>query len=204
MLADAVAPLTFWPISVSLSFKLSNNVANNIVLLYEIKKHISFQWIVNGTTVIFYIDDFKVASKLNSLDRQLQLPNGFKLHLRVYPGFPNITMNEKVKEKMKLVMAKRYNAVNKALDLTKFHADPDLQEFFCVLFKPIVLITVLDIIKENIPELEAINLGENRLSTFIAIKKLPNKIPNVKILHLGKNSVSIFKIFFLKISFTEG
>lgn len=129
------------------------------------------------------------------MDRQLQLPNGFKLHVRVYPGFPNIIMNDKIKEKIKLVMAKRYNAVNKALDLTKFHADPDLQDFFCVLFKPIVLITVLDIIAENIPELEALNLGENRLATFMAIKKLTSKIPNVKILHIGKNNVSIYVYF---------
>lgn len=97
-----------------------------------------------------------------------------------------------MKQKMKLVMAKRYNVANKSLDLSKFHADPDLQDYFCVLFKPIVFIAILDIIAENIPELEAINLFENRLSTFNSIKKIQNKIPNVKILHIGKNYVSIF------------
>lgn len=89
-------------------------------------------------------------------------------------------------------MAKRYNAVNKSLDLSKFHADPELQDYFCVLFKPIIFIAVLDIIAENIPQLEAINLFENRLSTFNSIKKLSTKIPHVRILHIGKNNVSIF------------
>lgn len=141
--------------------------------------------------VSFYIDEYRLADKLNNLDRQLPLPNGFKLHLRVNPGFPNVEVNQTVKEKIKLVMAKRYNAVNKSLDLSKFHSDPDLQDFFCVLFKPVILVVVLDIIAENIPELEAINLFDNRLTSFNTIKKLSNKIPNVKILHIGKNNVSI-------------
>lgn len=149
--------------------------------------------------VTFYVDEFKVADKLNNLDRQLPLPNGFKLHLRVYPGFPSVDMNQAMKDKMKQVMAKRYNAVNKSLDLTKFHADPDLQDSFCVLFKPIVFIAILDIIAENIPQLEAINLCDNRLNTFNSIKKLSNKIPNVTRLHIGKNNVSIqnFNLCFL-------
>lgn len=55
------------------------------------------------------------------------MPNGFRLMVRVYPGTPNVDMTPSIKEKIKVVMAKRYNAVNKALDLTKFHADPELQ-----------------------------------------------------------------------------
>lgn len=134
---------------------------------------------------------------LNNLDRELQLPNNFKLHIRVYPGFPNVDVNQTIKQKMKLVMAKRYNAVNKSLDLSKFHADPELQDHFCVLFKPIIFIAILDIIAENIPELEAINLFENRLSTFNSIKKIQSKIPNLKILHIGKNNVSVFRFILL-------
>lgn len=61
------------------------------------------------------------------------MPDGFKLIIRVNSGMPNIEINNTVKEKIKLTMAKRYNVVNKALDLTKFHNDPDLQEYFCAL-----------------------------------------------------------------------
>ncbi|KAJ8956646.1 hypothetical protein NQ318_014000 [Aromia moschata] len=146
-------------------------------------------WQVFGTTCTFYVDEDKVAEKLRSLDKQIQLPNGFKLFVRVYPGSPNVDMNTELKEKIKLVMAKRYNSATKALDLTKFHADPDLQNYFCALFKPIVFLTVLEIIAENIPELEALNLFDNKISILSFLKKSTKKISNLKILHMGNNKL---------------
>ncbi|XP_050298409.1 nuclear RNA export factor 1-like isoform X2 [Anthonomus grandis grandis] len=161
LFVENVAPLSFWPIS----------------------------WHSNGHTVFFYVDDQKVAQKLLDLDKKVQLPNGFKLLVRVQPGTPNVDMTSSTKEKMKLVMAKRYNAANKALDLTKFHADPDLQDCFCALFKPIVFIAVLDIIKENIPDMEALCLNDNKVSVFGFLKNVQKSIPNLKILHLGNNKI---------------
>ncbi|XP_074032061.1 nuclear RNA export factor 1 [Leptinotarsa decemlineata] len=161
LFVDKLAPLPFWPIA----------------------------WQVYGSTVMFYVDDFKVAEKLFNLSRTVQMPNGFNLIIRVHPGCPNVDMTPSVKEKMKLVMAKRYNDVTKALDLTKFHADPDLQDCFCALFKPIVLLAVIDIIAENIPQLEALNLQDNRIQLLNFAKKVSKKIPNLKILHIGNNKV---------------
>lgn len=137
------------------------------------------------------MDDRSVAEKLLASDRKVQLPNGFKLILKVHPGTPNVDMTNEVKEKIKLVMAKRYNLANKALDLTKFHADPDLQDFFCALFKPIVFITVLEIIEENIQDLEALCLNENKLTVFGFLKRISKRLPNIKILHLANNKVSL-------------
>lgn len=161
MLMDKMAPTQFWPIA----------------------------WQVFGTTVNFYVDDYKIAQKLNNLDRQIQLPNGFKLFIRVYAGTPNVDMTIALKEKIKLVMARRYNSATKALDLTKFHADPDLQDYFCCLFKPIVFLAVIDIIAENIPDLEALNLCDNKMQMLSFVKKLNQKLPNLKILHLGNNKI---------------
>ncbi|VEN42801.1 unnamed protein product [Callosobruchus maculatus] len=161
ILLGKLQPLTLWPIA----------------------------WQTQGTTCQFYIDDYKVAERIHSLDRQIQLPDGFKLILKVHPGSPNVDMNAATKEKMKLAMAKRYNANTKALDLTKFHADPDLQDCFCALFKPIVFITIIDIIEENIPELEALNLMDNKITLLNFLKKVSKKIPNLKILHIGNNKI---------------
>ncbi|CAG9835063.1 unnamed protein product [Diabrotica balteata] len=160
-LLDKLAPTPFWPIS----------------------------WQAYGTSVNFYIDDFKAAQKLNNLDRQIQLPNGFKLIIRVFAGTPNVEMTDSLKEKIKLTMAKRYNAPTKALDMTKFHADPDLQNYFCALFKPIVFLAVIEIIAENIPDLEALNLFDNKIHLLNFLKKLDKKIPNLKILHIGNNKI---------------
>ncbi|CAH1116234.1 unnamed protein product [Phaedon cochleariae] len=160
-LMDKMAPSPFWPIA----------------------------WKVYGTTVTFYVDDYKIAEKLNNLDREIQMPNGFRLFVRVHAGCPNVDMNAATKEKMKLVMAKRYNDATKALDLTRFHADPDLQDCFCALFKPIVFLAVVDIIGENIPQLEALNLYDNKIQVLNYLKKANKKMPNLKILHMGNNKV---------------
>ncbi|KAF7271883.1 hypothetical protein GWI33_015302 [Rhynchophorus ferrugineus] len=146
-------------------------------------------WQSSGTAVVFYVDDYKTADKLLSLSHQVQLPNGFKLIVKVHPGSPAVDITPQLKEKMKLVMAKRYNSLNKALDLTKFHADPDLKNDFCALFKPQILIAVLDIIGNEIPDLEALSLNDNRLMFLEGMKKSINKLNNVKIFHLRNNKL---------------
>lgn len=79
---------------------------------------------INGNAAVFFVDDVKIAEKLFQADRKIVMPDGFKLVVIVRNTVPNINMDANMKEKMKLVMAKRYNVVTKALDLTKFHADP--------------------------------------------------------------------------------
>lgn len=44
--------------------------------------------------------------------------------IRVNAGFPKIQINPELKEKIKLVMSKRYNAEFQALNLRNFHRDP--------------------------------------------------------------------------------
>lgn len=79
---------------------------------------------VNGNAAIFYVDDVKTAEKLFNADRKITMSDGYKLMVIVKNSVPNVTIDADLKEKMKLAMAKRYNSTIKALDLTKFHADP--------------------------------------------------------------------------------
>lgn len=109
---------------------------------------------------------------------------------RVRSGIPLVAIDDNLKEKMKVTMAKRYNVQTKALDLSRFHTDPDLKHIFCPLFRSNVMSTAIDIICENIPDLEAINLNDNCLSTMEAFKGVEKRIPNLKILYLGDNKVS--------------
>jgi hypothetical protein len=44
--------------------------------------------------------------------------------VKVKPDIPHVELNSTVKEKIKAAMVKRYNADLKALDLSRFHADP--------------------------------------------------------------------------------
>ncbi|KAL4711159.1 hypothetical protein ACJJTC_009530 [Scirpophaga incertulas] len=143
----------------------------------------------NGHAAIFYVDDVKIAEKLFNADRKISMPDGFNMVVIVKNSVPTVTLNDEIKEKMKLTMAKRYNAATKALDMTKFHADPDLSEVFIALFRPVIMLAAVDIMAENIPDLEALNLNDNKLNGLDHLKILSTKLKNLKILYLGDNRI---------------
>ncbi|XP_023954174.2 nuclear RNA export factor 1 [Bicyclus anynana] len=144
---------------------------------------------INGNAAVFFVDDVKIAEKLFYADRKIVMTDGFKLVVIVRNSVPNVTIDADMKQKMKLAMAKRYNATTKALDLTKFHADPDLSDIFCALFRPVIMLAAIDIIAENIPDLEALNLNDNKLHGIEHLKILCTKLKNLKILYLGDNKI---------------
>ncbi|XP_017029008.1 nuclear RNA export factor 1 [Drosophila kikkawai] len=146
-------------------------------------------WRSERSSVMFFTDDYEVAERIQHLGRNAQLPDGFRLMPRVRSGIPLVVIDDNLKEKMKLVMAKRYNIQTKALDLSRFHTDPDLKHIFCPLFRSNVMSTAMDIICENIPDLEAINLNDNCMSSMEAFKGVEKRIPNLKILYLGDNKI---------------
>lgn len=145
---------------------------------------------VELTAITFYVDDIRVAEALLNADRKLSLPDGHRLLIRVRNGVPQVTIDAAVQAKMKLAMAQRYNATTKALDLSKFHAHPELHDVFCALFRPAVMLVAIQLIAENIPDLEALKLDDNKIHLLDHFKCLPQKLPFLKILHLANNKVS--------------
>lgn len=141
---------------------------------------------------IFYIDELESAQKLSDSDRQIQMPSGHQMRVLVSNNVPQSNVDDTVVERMKLAMVKRYNAETKALDLTKFHSDPDLLDIFCALFRPSFMTQAFKIIAENIPQLEALNLNDNKINMMTHFQDLSTKVPNLKILYLGKNKVITF------------
>ncbi|XP_015124385.1 nuclear RNA export factor 1 [Diachasma alloeum] len=140
--------------------------------------------------IVFFIDDQKIANKLLQCDRRITDLDGFKITVRVRPGFPQIEVDDALKEKMKMAMAKRYVPETNAIDLSRFHADPELAaDHFCALFRPAMLMTVLDIVAENLPNLEALNLDNNKLHVIERLNVLNKKFPNLKILYIGDNKI---------------
>lgn len=85
---------------------------------------------INGNAAVFYVEDVKAAEKLFNADRKITMSDGFRLCVIVRNAVPNIQVDAEMKEKMKVAMAKRYNVTTKALDLTKFHADPGDYQIF--------------------------------------------------------------------------
>jgi nuclear RNA export factor len=137
----------------------------------------------------FYVDDYDVAEKILRQDKRIELPDGFKMQIKVRGSLPQIKIDQTLKERMKLAMVKRYNSHTKALDLTKFHSDSDLSDVFCALFRQPIMAAVIDIIAENIPDLEALNLNDNKLNMIDHMKVLSSKLPQLKIIYLANNRV---------------
>jgi Leucine-rich repeat (LRR) protein len=58
------------------------------------------------------------------------------------------------------------------------------------LFRPRMMLAVLDIIVENAAELTALDLSDNKLYALQSLSVLSVKLPNLKVLHIGRNRVS--------------
>lgn len=159
-------------------------------------------WRTEKTCVVFFVDDYAIAQRLQHIERSVQMSDGYRLFIRVRASCPIVSVDEEFKEKMKLAMAKRYNAQTKALDLTKFHADSDFRNMFVGLFRTPVMSAALDIIQTNIPDIEALNLNENNIASMESFKNVEHRLPHLKILYLATNNVSFSFNFFSLIATT--
>jgi len=66
-----------------------------------------------------------------------------------------------------------------------------IADYFCALFRPVMLMAVLDIVAEHIPGLEALNLEGNKLQNVERLSILSKKFSKLKILYISDNKVSI-------------
>lgn len=130
-----------------------------------------------------------MAKLLANIDRTIEMPNGFKMIIKVRNSVPLVKLDATIRERMKLAMAKRYNPATKALDLTQFHLDVDLTDIYCGLARAPIFAAVAEIIIENIKELEALNLDGNKIHTLEMFRHFLNKMPSLKILYLSNNKV---------------
>jgi hypothetical protein len=58
------------------------------------------------------------------------------------------------------------------------------------LFRSSIMMLVLDISMENVPELMALDFSDNNLSALHSPIVLAIKVPHLRILHTGRNQVS--------------
>jgi len=150
-----------------------------------------------GDSVMFYVEDYKVAQQILLADRKIITADNWRLQLVVRPNLPQVEVDDGLRALMKLTMSGRYNVANKALDLTKFHADPVIlkENLFCPLNRNNVLTAAIQIIADSIPDLVALNLSENKLTAIDCLKLLKTSTPNLKVLYIGKNNVRFIDQF---------
>jgi len=148
-----------------------------------------------GMNTHFYLEDQAAARALGNLDKQIEMPDGFKLQIsteRTTP--PNMPLSEELIDKIKVVMSKRYDTETKALNLKSFHTDEAFagESFYAPLWRTNVMNKVLTVIIDNIPELKAMDLSNNKLNStsleFFSTFK--NKAKDLSILYLADNKIS--------------
>jgi len=65
-----------------------------------------------------------------------------------------------------------------------------VDDYAIALFRPNMMLAVLDIVVQNVPELMALDLSDNKLYALDSLSVLSVKLPNLRVLHIGKNRVS--------------
>ena len=166
-------------------------IINNLLSYIAPETFLPIMYRVFGSEANFYVDDEKIAVALLDCDRKITTTDGYKLLVKVSKSpFPQCEIDAKLKERLKQAMAKRYMHATNALDLSRFHRDPDLiSDYFCALFQSPILKAVLDIVSEYIPDLEALNLDGNKLQTTQNLNILNRKFLKLKILYIGDNRI---------------
>uniref|UniRef100_A0A8D8Q7F2 Nuclear RNA export factor 1 n=1 Tax=Cacopsylla melanoneura TaxID=428564 RepID=A0A8D8Q7F2_9HEMI len=188
-----ISPTGWYKCTVAKASKYEKNYIINLIKDYVKPYEFEFYNFVkiDGETYSFFVSNFDLAEKMYLSRGRIKTVTNHSLALFVGSGTPYVELNNDTKEKIKLVMAKRYNGENKALDLSKFYADPDFLEanIFAPLDRSNVMTCVCNIIDENLPDLYALNLSENKLyyrESFVSLAKV---IPRLKILYLSQNSI---------------
>lgn len=146
---------------------------------------------IEGNNAVFFIEDSSAAEALSTLNKQITLHDGFKLIILVkWSPAPNLPINEELKGKIKQVMSRRYDPLTKTLNLSQFHLDEELcTDYYTPLSRENVMQSVMQIIGEHIPDVQAIDLSNNKIYSVDQMRPLLTKAAFLKSLNLGNNKL---------------
>uniref|UniRef100_A0A452DIA3 Nuclear RNA export factor 1 n=1 Tax=Bos taurus TaxID=9913 RepID=A0A452DIA3_BOVIN len=150
-----------------------------------------------NTRAQFFVEDASTASALKAVNYKiLDRENHWVLiSIIINSSSPPHSVQNELKpeqvEQLKLIMSKRYDGSQQALDLKGLRSDPDLvaQNIDVVLNRRSCMAATLRIIEENIPELLSLNLSNNKLYRLDDLSSIVQKAPNLKILNLSGNEL---------------
>lgn len=148
-----------------------------------------------NTRAQFFVEDATTASALKAVNYKIQDRENRRISIIINSSAPPYIVQNELKpeqvEQLKLIMSKRYDGSQQALDLKGLRSDPDLvaQNIDVVLNRRGCMAAALRIIEENIPELLSLNLSNNRLYKLDDMSSIVQKAPNLKILNLSGNEL---------------
>lgn len=160
----------------------------------QVMPFVAYNFNVDMNGANFFVQGGQVVSSLRSFNKRLKSPTGESLTVRSNrTQKPSISVDDKLTEQTKIIMSRRYNVPEKALDLTNFAEDPAFKEscIFLVISRPEILGMICEIIKNNIPELVSINFCRNDIYTLQPLKTIAETCPGVKSLNISQNKVGV-------------
>ncbi|XP_074662388.1 nuclear RNA export factor 1-like isoform X2 [Tubulanus polymorphus] len=163
-------------------------ILKNITKLSDLP-FVPHQFHFENNNAVFLVQDTRVAQAIRSVNKRITMPNGFKMIITMQETSPpNPPLDDDTVEKLKLCMSNRYDPQTKSLNLSSLATDEELSKE--KIFLPLSRVTVFDkvvaIVEEFIPEVESIDLSENKLYNLLSASKL-SKMKNLKKLNLSKN-----------------
>ncbi|XP_069501258.1 nuclear RNA export factor 1 [Ambystoma mexicanum] len=146
----------------------------------------------------FYVEGENVAKALQQLSRRITDKDDNKMVILIKSCNPPPSTQKEFQDlkdedivQLKLCMSRRYDGALQALDLKNVRSDTELmtQGVVVMLQKRSCMEAVLRIIEENIPELLALDLSNNKLCRLEDLTELPQKAPLLKHLNLSGNEL---------------
>ena len=125
------------------------------------------------------------------------MPNARKLGIRVFSSIPKVKLTNSLKETLTAVLTKRYDSVQKVMNLDKFHGDSLFADNgqFCALFNQEVYVEVFRLISTKIPDVRTLKMSNNFLNGFCWVEKYLKPMRSLSTIDVSNNRVSsIFKI----------
>ncbi|KAI0209380.1 Nuclear RNA export factor 1 [Lamellibrachia satsuma] len=143
-------------------------------------------------SAVFFVDSRRTAEAICALSKRITKKDGFKmLILMQRGGSAAVPLSEDTVTKLKVCMSKRYDPATKTLNLEKLYYDTDLSSegIRMVLSRRTVMSSIINIIKENIPELTSLSLNSNKLYSVDLMHTLREAAPDLVRLDLGNNVI---------------
>ncbi|KAL9953113.1 hypothetical protein ACROYT_G040473 [Oculina patagonica] len=163
-----------------------------------------------GESVAFFVEESKVAEALKKVSHKITVKDGSKLIVSVRPSAPphnpssvfhgdaddvsgpgGSSLNDDTKKVLKECLSKRYDVTTKALNLSDMFHDEVLNagNVQGVLSRYWLASGIVRLLGENCPEVESLDLSNNRLKSMDGFKDLAKQTPSLKHLKISNNQL---------------
>nr|ADH15854.1 hypothetical protein [Drosophila pseudoobscura] len=138
-----------------------------------------FNYKRNGSLGSFSLDNLLTANRVKRLQTKLNLIFSCqRIQIRVIDGIPEHTLNAVITSEFeaaaKDALHSSYDDATRTLNLSRFHAKPELGVHFCPLYVDKFLVGVLRLISKEMPQVSKIVLSDNYLCSLKPFSEIPN------------------------------